>query len=102
MTNHPGGNFAARVLLTIMARSKRRILVDELLIELQRINELAAAKADFAKTLVLLRALKAGTVGLENVTVTADGWQVAQLLARAVAAVEEASQASETESPVSP
>jgi hypothetical protein len=50
--------------------------VDELLLELQRQNELGQAKNDFAKTLMLLRALKAGTVSLDNVTLTADGWTV--------------------------
>ena len=48
--------------------------MDELLLELNRQNELAIARNDYAKTMVLLRALKAGTVTLENVTLTADGW----------------------------
>jgi hypothetical protein len=50
--------------------------VDELVQELNRQNELAAAQLNYAKTLVLLRALKAGTLTLENVTLTADGWTV--------------------------
>lgn len=79
--------------------------MDELLAELTRCDQLAAAHNNYAKTLALLRALKAGTVDLDRVTLTADGWQVAQLLAPAVAAVAVASEpTSDTEavSPVSP
>jgi len=36
----------------------------------------AQVRADYAKTLILLRALKAGTVALENLTLTGDGWSV--------------------------
>lgn len=39
---------------------------------------MAHARADYAKTLVLLRALKAGTILLSDVTLTSDGWQVAK------------------------
>lgn len=52
--------------------------MDELLRELDAINAMAHARADYAKTLVLLRALKAGTILLSDVTLTSDGWQVAK------------------------
>lgn len=51
--------------------------MDELLKELATLNELSTARNDYHKTLALLRALKAGTVTLENVTLTEGGWQVA-------------------------
>ena len=39
----------------------------------------AALSCDYRKTIALLRALKAGTVSLDNVTMTADdGWTVAE------------------------
>ena len=34
---------------------------------------------DYRKTVALLRAMKAGTVSLDNVTMTADGWTVAEV-----------------------
>jgi hypothetical protein len=51
--------------------------VDELLRELNRLNELNEARNNYAKTLALLRALKTGTVTLDNVTMSEDGWNVA-------------------------
>lgn len=54
--------------------------MDELLRELARLNELNNVRNDYAKTLALLRALKAGTVTLDNVTMTDDGWQVAPVI----------------------
>ncbi len=59
--------------------------MDDLLKELEGMNALAAARNDFAKSLALLRALKAGTVLLDQVTVTADGWQVAASAVQSVA-----------------
>jgi hypothetical protein len=35
---------------------------------------------DYQKTLALLRALKSGTVSLDNVTMTNDGWTVAEVI----------------------
>jgi hypothetical protein len=79
--------------------------VDELLAEINRIHELAAAQANYNKTLALLRALKAGTVALDRVRLTPDGWQVAALLAPAVEAVADVSEPkseAEAEAAVSP
>lgn len=53
--------------------------MDGLLRELNEINRLHQLQADYAKTLALLRALKAGAVTLDNVTLTSDGWQVAEI-----------------------
>lgn len=50
--------------------------MDELLKEIRVIN----AGADYQKTLALLRALKAGLVSLDNVTMTGDGWSVAEVV----------------------
>jgi len=50
--------------------------MDELLRELEQINAMAQAKADYAKTLALLRAMKAGSVRLSDVDLIADGWTV--------------------------
>lgn len=47
--------------------------------ELGEIQSVADARRDYAKTLALLRALKAGTISLENVTMTADGWALAEI-----------------------
>lgn len=52
--------------------------MDELLKELETINALASVRADYTKTLALLRALKAGAVALDQVRMTADGWQVGE------------------------
>lgn len=53
----------------------------DLLAELNDINartqvqaDLARVQGDYAKTLSLLRHLKAGTVSLDDVTLQADGW----------------------------
>ena len=45
--------------------------------ELLRELALLDGKANYEKSLALLRALKAGRVRLEEVTLTLDGWQVA-------------------------
>lgn len=55
---------------------ERTIVVDELLKELDDLNALAQVRNNYSKTLALLRALKAGKVSLEDVRLTADGWQV--------------------------
>jgi len=62
--------------------------MDELLRELADIQRTGQTALDYAKTLALLRALKAGSVLLENVTMTADGWQVAAVQPR-IAEVDE-------------
>lgn len=51
--------------------------MDELLQELAEIDAVSRLRADYFKSLALLRALKAGRVTLDQVTMTADGWQVA-------------------------
>ena len=50
--------------------------MDELLREMNEINAVANLRADYAKTLALLRALKGGRVFLEQVALAADGWQI--------------------------
>lgn len=54
--------------------------MDELILELNRLNELAAAQNNYAKSLALLRALKAGTVLLDNVVMVVDGWSVVAIV----------------------
>lgn len=51
--------------------------MDELLRELASIDAASVLRNDYHKTLALLRALKAGTITLDNVTMTATGWNVA-------------------------
>jgi hypothetical protein len=53
--------------------------VDELRQQMGAIHatvELTAARADFAKTMCLLRALKAGTVRIEQVVIDGESWSV--------------------------
>ena len=54
--------------------------MDDLIAELNEIQIAANIKCDYVKTLVLLRALKAGTVSLDNVTMSGDGWTVAEVV----------------------
>jgi hypothetical protein len=51
--------------------------VDDLLQELNEIHAAADLRCNYDKTLALLRALKAGSVTLDNVTMTDNGWSVA-------------------------
>ena len=53
--------------------------MEKFLAELQRIEQLATSQNNWAKTMALLHALKAGDVSLDNVTLTADGWKVAAI-----------------------
>lgn len=53
--------------------------MDKLLAELATIDADSQVRRDYRKTLALLRALKAGTVSLDNVTMTDDGWTVAEV-----------------------
>jgi hypothetical protein len=53
-------------------------IVDDLMRELNEIQTASVLRCDYDKTLALLRALKAGSVSLDNVTMTADGWTVAE------------------------
>ncbi len=46
--------------------------------KLSMIESAANVSRDYQKTLALLRALKAGAVSLDNVTMTAEGWTVAE------------------------
>ena len=55
--------------------------MDELLQELAVIESNSRALCNYTKTLALLRALKAGTVLLGNVTMAGDGWTVAEVVA---------------------
>ena len=52
--------------------------MDEVFKQLQDLQTASATALDYAKTLVLLRALKAGTVKLDNVEMTPNGWQLTQ------------------------
>ena len=54
--------------------------MDELLQELAVIEADSQTLCNYTKTLALLHALKAGTVSLDNVTMTADGWTVAEVI----------------------
>ena len=54
--------------------------MDELLRELAVIEANSPILCNYNKTLALLRALKAGTVSLDNVTMIADGWTVAEVV----------------------
>jgi hypothetical protein len=54
--------------------------VDELLQELAVIEADSQTLCNYTKTLALLRALKAGTVSLDNVTMTDDGWTAAEVI----------------------
>ena len=47
--------------------------------ELNAIQIASDLSRNYKKTLTLLRALKAGTVSLDNVTMTDDGWTVAEV-----------------------
>ena len=47
--------------------------------ELSAIQNASTLSCDYRKTLALLRALKAGTVSLDNVTMVDDGWTVAEV-----------------------
>lgn len=78
-----------------MARLQKENLVDELLAELQRLDLLAAAQNNYQKTLALLRALKAGTIELDRVQLTPDGWQVAAVIQPAIDAATAATEATE-------
>ena len=63
--------------------------MDEFLNELAALDlpsQLAMARANYLKSLALIRALKIGAVGLDNVTLTADGWQVSAVVPAAVPA----------------
>ncbi len=51
--------------------------MQELLTELSRIQEAHSSAANYEKTLALLRALKAGTVTIDQVTLAEGGWNVA-------------------------
>lgn len=55
------------------------------------LHQASAVALDYQKTLLLLRALKAGEVSLDQVQMTADGWQLVDV-------VEPASEVAEPES----
>jgi hypothetical protein len=46
--------------------------------ELNEIQTASNLRCDYDKTLALLRALKAGSVSLDDVTMTDNGWTVAE------------------------
>lgn len=64
--------------------------MDEFLKQLNEINAVSQLRSDYAKTIALLRALKSGSVGLDNVTLTADGWQVSAFVPIVPAVTEQA------------
>lgn len=53
--------------------------MDEFLQELNAIQNASDLSREHRKTLALLRALKAGTVSLDNVTISGDTWNVAEV-----------------------
>ncbi len=53
--------------------------MDDLMQELNTIQNASTLSCDHRKTLALLRALKAGTVSLDNVTMVGDVWTVAEV-----------------------
>jgi hypothetical protein len=52
--------------------------MDELLQEMAEIDAVAAIRRDYQKTLALLRALKAGTIGVDDITMLPDGWRLVE------------------------
>ena len=64
---------------------------------LKELNDLEV-RSNYAKTIALLRVLKAGEIGLDQVTLTDDGWQVAPALPPGTIAVED-SETVEAEEP---
>ena len=50
--------------------------MNRLLKELSDMDALAVANLNYAKSLALLRALQAGEIQLDQVTMTSDGWTV--------------------------
>ena len=50
--------------------------MDRLLKEMKDMNDLANVKLNYDKTLALLRAMKAGEVSIDQVTMLEDGWQI--------------------------
>lgn len=63
--------------------------MDDFLKELEELNATSALRNDYMKTLALLRALKAGKVSLEQVTVTSDGWHIPPIEIPAIPVEEE-------------
>ena len=45
---------------------------------LGEIHALHALRSDYLKTLALLQALQAGDIGLDQIRVSAEGWQLAE------------------------
>ena len=50
--------------------------MDEFTRQLTEIHARNMLANDYQKTLALLRALKAGTISIERINLTADGWQI--------------------------
>ena len=71
--------------------------MDDFLKELEELNATSALRNDYTKTLALLRAMKAGKVSLEQVTMTADGWQVSTAVEVPAIPVEEEKETGEPE-----
>lgn len=55
----------------------------DFLARLAEINQLYTLRLDYAKTLALLAALKSGSIKLEEVQLTADGWNVIEVTVEA-------------------
>jgi hypothetical protein len=58
----------------------------EFLEKLNAIHQQHALAANYAKTLALLQALKAGEIAVDNVVLTGDGWNVIEVPAAGEAA----------------
>ncbi len=73
--NHtPGPSIVAASDLTSQGN-----IVEDLMRELGEIQSAADVSRDYKKTLALLRALKAGTVSLDNVAMTDVGWALTEI-----------------------
>jgi len=52
--------------------------VDEFKRQLTEMHNLNTLRSDYQKTLLLLRAIKAGTVSMDQFTLTDAGWQIVE------------------------
>ena len=67
------------VYFTNEGKMKERTAVDKLLQELNQIQAVADLRRELSKTVAVLRALKTGEIGLENLTIDGDNWKVEAL-----------------------
>ena len=53
--------------------------MDEFRENIERIHALNMLRNDYAKTIMLLKALKSGSVTMDQINITADGWQIMEV-----------------------